>query len=112
VAADLAIREWRLDPYDGDQAPLHVHHAGEEAFICVDGDLEVRTNGGWTPVPPGGFIVVPRGSAHTFASRGGCHVLAVMTPEIAEPIDGLHAELSDEERSALWSRCRSSLVEG
>jgi uncharacterized cupin superfamily protein len=112
MAPDFVIRDWRLDPYEGDQAPLHLHHAGEEAFICVDGDLAVRTDGRWTPVPPGGFIVVPRGSAHTFASRGGAHVLAVMTPEIAELIDGLHAELSNEEASALWSRCRSSVVEG
>ena len=34
-----------------------------------------------------------------------------MSPEIAELIDGLHSPLSDEERTALWERCRSSVVE-
>jgi hypothetical protein len=33
-----------------------------------------------------------------------------MSPEIAELIDGLHADLDEDERSALWERCRSSLV--
>jgi quercetin dioxygenase-like cupin family protein len=107
---DFVIRDWRLDPYDGDQAPLHIHHAGEEAFICLDGELEVFVEGSRKRVAPGGFFVVPRGSPHTFASRSGAHVLAVMSPEIAELIDGLHADLSADELSSLWSRCRSSLA--
>jgi hypothetical protein len=37
-------------------------------------------------------------------------VLVVMSPEIAELVDGLHAPLSDRERAALWERCRSSLL--
>jgi len=108
--ADFVIRDWRLDPYDGDQAPLHIHHAGEEAFICLDGELEVFVEGSRKRVAPGGFFVVPRGSPHTFASRNGAHVLAVMSPEIAELIDGLHTDLSADELSSLWSRCRSSLA--
>jgi quercetin dioxygenase-like cupin family protein len=108
---DFVIRDWHLDPYDGDQAPLHVHHAGEEAFICIDGDLEVMVDGARTQVPPGSFIIVPRGAQHTFASRRGGHVLAVMTPEIAELVEALHGELTHDERSALWERYRSSPVE-
>jgi quercetin dioxygenase-like cupin family protein len=106
----FVIRDWRLDPDDGDQAPRHVHHAGDEAFICLEGDLSVTIDGTRTPVPPGGFVMVPRGSVHTFASRGGAHVLAVMSPEIAELIEGLHADLDDDERAALWERYHSSLV--
>jgi hypothetical protein len=34
----------------------------------------------------------------------------VMSPEIAELIDGLHTLMSDAERVALWERCRSSLL--
>ena len=108
--ADFVIRDWHLEPYDGDQAPLHIHRAGEEAFICLDGELEVFVDGSRDRVDPGGFFCVPRGSPHTFASRSGAHVLAVTSPEIAELIDGLHAELSADELSALWSRCRSSLA--
>jgi len=32
---DFVIREWNLSPYPGDLAPLHVHHAGDEAFIVL-----------------------------------------------------------------------------
>jgi uncharacterized cupin superfamily protein len=110
MAGDFVIQDWRLDPYDGDQAPTHIHHAGEEAFICLEGDLSVTIDGVATPVPPGGYRVVPRGTPHTFASPGGAHVLAVMSPEIADLVEGLHADLSDDERTALWERHHSSLV--
>ena len=36
MATDFVIRDWRLDLYDGDQAPTHIHHAGEEAFVCLE----------------------------------------------------------------------------
>lgn len=108
---DFVIRDWQLDPYEGDQAPTHVHHAGEEAFICIDGDLEVVVDGVRRRVAPGEHVVVPRGTAHTFASPGGGHVLAVMSPEIADLIDGFHTARTDEERAALWARCRSSIVD-
>jgi quercetin dioxygenase-like cupin family protein len=108
---DFVIRDWHVDPYEGDQAPLHVHHAGEEAFVCIEGDLEVTIDGDRRRIPPGGFIVVPRGAQHTFALRGGGHVLAVMSPEIAELVEGLHADLTEDERAALWERHRSSPVE-
>jgi uncharacterized cupin superfamily protein len=112
MSRDFVIRDWRLDPYDGDQAPPHVHHGGEEAFICLEGDLLVTINGRRTPVPPGEFLVVPRGSAHTFASPRGAHVLAVMSREIAELVDGLHADVDGGERAALWQRSHSAIVEG
>ena len=110
MAPDFVIRDWRLDPFGGDQAPAHIHHAGEEAFICLEGDLSVTIDGARTPVPPGGHLVVARGTPHTFASSGGAHVLAVMSPEIADLIDALHADLNDDERAALWERRHSSLV--
>ena len=112
MAPDFVIREWRLSPYDGDQAPPHIHHEGEEAFICLDGDLQVTVDGTRRQVPPGGTLIVPRGIPHTFASPGGVHLLAVMSPEIAELIDGMHADLGDDERAALWERHHSSLVDG
>jgi quercetin dioxygenase-like cupin family protein len=107
---DFVIQEWHLEPFEGDQAPTHIHHAGEEAFVCLAGDLEVTVGGERSTVPQGGFALVPRGTAHTFASRGGGHVLAIMSPEIADLIDGLHADLDEEQRARLWERCHSSLT--
>jgi hypothetical protein len=52
-----------------------------------------------------------RAALHTPSPREVApHVVAVMSPEIAELIDGLHADLSADELSALWSRCRASLA--
>ena len=85
--SEFVIRDWQLDPYDGDQAPLHVHHAGDEAFVFI-----------------------PRGTAHTFAAPTGAHVLAVMSPPVAELIDRLHDAASDADRGSLWERFDSTLV--
>ena len=89
---------------------MHIHHAGEEAFVCLEGDLFVTIDGTRTRVHPGGYVVVLRGKPHTFASPGGAHVLAVMSPEIASLIDALHADLEEHQRSKLWERYHSSLV--
>jgi quercetin dioxygenase-like cupin family protein len=108
--ADFVLKDWRLEASLGDQAPLHVHHAAEEAFVCLDGDLEVVVDGSRHKVQPGTFIVVPRGSVHTFATGRGAHVIAVMSPEVASLIDELHQPTSDDDRAALWGRYRSSLA--
>jgi quercetin dioxygenase-like cupin family protein len=108
--SDFVVRDWRLDANEGDQAPLHVHHGGEEAFICLEGRLEVEVDGVRHGVDPGAFIVVPRGAVHTFAARGGAHLIAVMSPEIAELIDKLHEPMSAADSNALWDRYHSSLA--
>jgi quercetin dioxygenase-like cupin family protein len=107
---DFVIRDWRLEASEGDQAPLHVHHAAEEAFVCLDGHLQVEVDGSRHDVQPGMFIVVPRGSIHTFATPGGAHVLVVMSAHVAELVDRLHQPMSDDEREALWGRYQSSLA--
>ncbi|HEY1332372.1 MAG TPA: cupin domain-containing protein [Actinomycetota bacterium] len=107
---DFVIREWRLDPYEGDQAPPHVHHEGEEAFVCLGGDLEVLVGDDRRRVEPGHHVMVPRGTVHTFSTRTGAHVIAVMSPGIADLIDALHAAGSEEERAAAWERSRSSVA--
>jgi hypothetical protein len=47
---------------------------------------------------------------HTFATRRGAHVLAVMSPEVAELIDRLHEPMSTGDAQALWGRYHSSLA--
>jgi quercetin dioxygenase-like cupin family protein len=107
---DFVIRDWKLEANEGDQAPRHVHHAADEAFVCLDGDLVVEVDGSRRAVQPGTFVVVPRGSVHTFATLRGAHVLAVMGPDVAALVDELHQPMSDEERTAVWRRYRSSLA--
>ncbi len=46
--------------------PLHVHPAHEEAFYVIEGEAEFEMDGKTMRAPPGTFLVVPRGAAHTF----------------------------------------------
>lgn len=108
----FVIREWNLSPFPGDMAPLHVHHAGDEAFIVLDGRLEVQDGPTRHLLESGQLHVVKAGAAHTFATVGdeGARVLCVMTPEIDALIQRLHEPGVDV--AAVWAAHHSSLVEG
>lgn len=108
---DFVIREWTLQPYPGDQAPLHVHHRGDEAFYVLDGRLDVQDGDSRHRLAAGDLHVVSAGSVHTFATVDDtpARVLVVMTPEIDRLIQRLHAgDIGD--MAALWSEHHSSLV--
>jgi mannose-6-phosphate isomerase-like protein (cupin superfamily) len=50
--------------------PLHIHPNTEEAFYVLAGQLRVRAGEHEYALGAGGFILVPRGLAHTFATAG------------------------------------------
>lgn len=106
------LREWTLEPYPGDQAPLHVHHYGDEAFYVLDGQLEVVDDGTRHHLRTGEMHTVAAGSAHTFATVGDsvARVLVVMTPEIDALVRRLHSGPIDDV-AALWAAHNSALVE-
>lgn len=108
--ADFVIREWHLTPYPGDQAPLHVHHRGDEAFCVLEGELEVRDGHDRHRLSAGEFHIVRSGSVHTFATvaNSSARVLCIMTPEIDALIEALHAEGTD--MTQVWAQHHSSLV--
>jgi len=54
----------------GDGPPPHVHHTDDELFIVVEGQLEVWSDGEWTPARAGSVVYLPRGSRHTFRNAG------------------------------------------
>lgn len=109
--ADFVLREWNLAPYPGDQAPPHIHHESDEAFIVLDGELEVLVGVDRRVLTAGQSAVIPAGTVHTFATHGagGTLVIAVMTPEIDELIQALHGA-SDEPTAAIWARYNASLA--
>ena len=109
--ADFVIREWTLTPYPFDQAPLHVHHRGDEAFYVLDGRLDVQDGETRHRLEIGGLHVVSAGSAHTFATVDDdpVRVLVVMTPEIDQLVQRLHAE-DVQDMAALWAEHHSLVV--
>ncbi len=49
----------------------HIHHAAEEAFIVLAGELAFQLNDRFVAAAgAGSFVLVPRGAAHTFANPG------------------------------------------
>jgi quercetin dioxygenase-like cupin family protein len=110
---DFVIRRWDLDPYPGDMAPPHVHHASDEAFCVLAGRLEVLLGEERRLLGPGEHVVVPAGTTHTFATVGEqpVSVLAVMTEEVDALVTALHDVATAEERNAVWARFRSAPVD-
>jgi quercetin dioxygenase-like cupin family protein len=59
----------------------HLHRAMEESFYVVDGAFTFTVAGSEVEHGPGGFVMVPRGAAHTFgALRDDSRVLILMVP--------------------------------
>lgn len=108
--ADFVLREWDLAPYPGDQAPPHIHHQSDEAFIVLEGELEVLIGRERKVLSAGQSAVIPAGTIHTFATHGaaGSKVIAVMTPEIDELIQALH---SGESSADVWARYNAELAQ-
>ena len=50
----------------GFASPLHIHHAEDEFFIVLDGEVRVRHGDDIMEATTGAFIYGPRGIAHAF----------------------------------------------
>ena len=110
---DFVLRRWDLEPYPGDQAPPHVHHRSDEAFCVLSGRIEVLVGDTRRVLEQGDYLTVAAGTIHTFATVGtvGAQVLVVMTREVDELIQALHAASSDEDQADVWARYHSEVVE-
>ena len=109
---DFVLRRWDLEPYPGDQAPPHLHHRSDEAFCVLRGRIEVLVGDTRRVLEQGEYLTVAAGTIHTFATvdTGGAQVLVVMTREVDELIQALHAASSDVDRADLWARYNSEVV--
>ena len=79
----------------------------------LQGLLDVDLGGERRRLAAGEYLVVPAGTAHTFATVGeaGAVVLAVMTPEIDQLVTALHEARTGEERDQVWGRYNSALAD-
>jgi mannose-6-phosphate isomerase-like protein (cupin superfamily) len=46
--------------------PMHVHHDAAEAFFVLEGEYQMFLEDRQELCPPGAFVYVPKGMAHTF----------------------------------------------
>src|SRR5215471_3210131 len=50
----------------GDMAPLHVHHAHDEGFLLLEGELSLFLPDREITLRPGELVLAPRGIPHTY----------------------------------------------
>lgn len=79
----------------GDGPPPHIHTAEEEAFYVVEGELDVLVGERTVKATAGSFVLVPRGTVHTFSKKGAAaKLLIIISPagfeKFFEEISGSH----------------------
>jgi|SRR5215471_2062254 len=66
----------------GFSPPLHVHHAEDEAFYVLEGELTMRCGDRTFRAKPGAFVFLPRDVPHTFVVEGEApaRMLTLLSP--------------------------------
>jgi mannose-6-phosphate isomerase-like protein (cupin superfamily) len=114
---DFVIVEWS-DSGRGEWewiAPLHVHHADDEAWYVLEGTLRFRLGDDEIEAGPGSAVFAPRGMPHAYGNAGTelARYLLVLTPKIRALVDELHAPLDGDEPmdySAIFRKYDSELL--
>ena len=93
---DLSLMERTLPP-GGRRPPPHRHTNCSEAYFVLDGLVSIIVEGEELTVGREGFVLVPRGTAHTFGNTSAepARLLVIHTPAMDGYFAGLHE---------LWNR--------
>jgi mannose-6-phosphate isomerase-like protein (cupin superfamily) len=111
-ATTLVIGDWTADGTERYVAPLHVHHADDEAWHVISGALRFRFENQQVIAPAGGTVLVPAGTPHTFGNAGPVpsRFIIILPTRLDELISRLH-ESSPAEHPAIYRRYESELLE-
>ena len=101
------FHEWR----GSGPATLHVHHADDEAWHVLEGDLTFRYADRTETVGPGETVFVPAGVAHTYTASDDSRYLIVLTPRLSALISALHADREPSRQHEIYRRFDSELLE-
>jgi quercetin dioxygenase-like cupin family protein len=81
----------------GAEAPLHVHHREDEAFVVLEGEVALEVGGASVVARPGDVAFGPRDVPHRYVvGPDGCRMLFVCTPG---GFEGLVREMSGPTRA-------------
>ncbi len=88
---DLSLKE-RTRPPGGRRPPAHRHTNCSEAYFVLDGLVSVTVGDQDLEVGPEGFVLVPRGTGHTFgnAGDGPARLLVIHAPAMDAYFAALH----------------------
>lgn len=76
VVAELNDYQFKLVKLQGEFV-WHHHEDTDEAFLVIDGELEIELRDGVARLGPGEMLVVPKGVEHRPRAERECHVLLV-----------------------------------
>lgn len=88
---DLSLMERTLAP-GGRRPPAHRHTNCSEAYFVLDGLVSVAVDDDELTLGVEGFVLVPRGTAHTFGNGGEveARLLVIHAPAMDAYFAGLH----------------------
>jgi len=88
---DFSLMERTLPP-GGRRPPPHRHTNCSEAYFVLDGLVAVTVDDEDLAVGPEGFVLVPRGTRHTFGNAGEreARLLVIHAPAMDAYFAGLH----------------------
>jgi len=88
---DLSLMERTLPP-GGRQPPPHRHTNCSEAYFGLDGLVTVTVEGAELALGPGDFVLVPRGTGHTFGNQSAepARLLVIHAPAMDAYFAALH----------------------
>jgi len=110
--ARLVIQDWPAEGLGNEVAPLHVHHADDEAWHVMSGALRFRIAENEVIASAGATVLVPAGVAHTFGNLGPepSRFIIILPSRLDELISMLHAA-SPQDHAEIYRRYESELLE-
>jgi quercetin dioxygenase-like cupin family protein len=86
----------------GEMPPLHVHHASDECFYVLKGEVTLYMPGEKRTLRAGDFLLAPRGIPHTYrVGDEPCHWLVVSQPAGFERFVAAVARLDEPDPETL-----------
>ena len=107
---DFVVVEWTAEVGTHWIAPLHVHHADDEAWYVLEGTLGFKHGEEEIEAPAGSAVLVRRETPHTYWNAGSvpARYLLILTPNIARLLEEIHEFGADI--PALFARYDSEIL--
>ena len=107
AGASFEIHEWS----GSGPATLHVHHADDEAWHVLEGELTFRYCDRTEAAGPGTTIFIPAGTPHTYVAATDARYLIILTPRIKSLISTLQSDRDPAHQHDIYRRHESELLE-
>jgi mannose-6-phosphate isomerase-like protein (cupin superfamily) len=107
---DFVVVEWTAEVGTHWIAPLHIHHADDEAWYVLEGMLGFRLGDDEIKAPAGSAVLARRETPHTYWNAGDvpARYLLVLTPNIARLLEEIHEP--DADIQAIFARYDSEIL--